>query len=255
MQKLLIGCAAVLLIVGAICCGGVVWVGYQVNRTIAGWTESFEALGQLDERYPYEPPEGRTLEPNRLDAYLAARTEVVEQLSQRNRIARAFLQQEEEILEEMGPFRFFREFFALLPATMTTVESALDQREMSLSETAYIIQTSYLTMLLGADMGDERMESIFEQLISGAEGVNETLDDVGNVEQEDRLDVQEAIDNLRRLRDTVPQENYDLIAERREQFLQYPAIAYLEFLFLTASDEVMEFDPDADIQFDAEVEF
>ncbi len=232
MQKLLIGCGAVILIVGAVCCGGFFWLSFQVSRAVSGWAESFEALAQLDERYPYELPEERTLDPVRLDDYLDARAQVVEELTRRNEIARAFLQGEPETVEQMNPLQFLREMLGLLGTTTQTIESALDARQMSLREAGYIIQTSYLTMFLGAEAGDERMESIFDQLIGSAEEVNRTLDETGTVEQQDRLEVEEAIEQLRRLRETVPQENFDLIAERRERFLEYPAIAYLEFLVL-----------------------
>lgn len=232
MKKLLIGCGVIVLLLGVVCCGGVFWLSYSASRFLSGITEAYESIAELDERYPFEEPEGRPLDPVRLDQYLDARTQVVERLSERNAIARAILLDEEISFEEMGPVAVLRSFASLFADLGTTVEQALDSRSMSLKEVQYLVETSYLTMVLGSDMGDERFEQMLGQLSESAQNTSDTIEEQS---QEEQFDTDEVIRQLRDLRQSVPPANFEIVAERREQFLEYPGVAYLEFLVLAAS--------------------
>lgn len=231
MKKILIGCGIVSLLLVTILVGLIIYGALWVKNLGTRVAETRAQIVQLDSRYPYTPAADGRLDPSRVTAYFELREVMVNRILDEPLVKRLVDGQASGQRPDIG----FRDLFTLakdvMPGIARDFRRELDDRQMSPREMADIVRNVYTTLLKGKQANDPLMTEIYDSLNMAIDQVNAVAQQTNN--QQLLVSVEAALADATTIPEDVLLANRSIIAEHRDQLLDYPQLAWLEFILVS----------------------
>lgn len=249
MKKILIGCGIVALIAFVLVGSCVGFFFYQAMKLGQGFEAAIADVSRLNQDYPFtEPVEGTEFESGRFDDYLVVRRAVIDRTMEVPVIGTMLVSirqaeqtdapVEEPALGAMDGFRMIGD----IPRALSDIARHFDSRQMSIDEYVWISRGVYEAIHTGAQLGDEEMEEMWDQLRVQARDLTRTMTTQGGIPQDefdfDLMDKLDAFDDR-----TAPEANVALVREHRDELLESPALAIAELFILQVMQQLAESAP------------
>lgn len=231
MKKILIGCGVVSLLLVTLFVGlviyGFLWAKNLGDKVV----EARAQIVQLDTRYPYTPAPDGKLDPSRVTAYFEIREAMVNRILQEPIVERVFDAQASGQQPDIGFWDVLTLAKDVMPAIARDFQRELDDRQMSPREMADIIRNVYTTLLKGKQANDPLMTEIYDNLNMAIDQVNAMAQQTNN--QQLLVSVEAALADSTTIPEDVLLENRAVVADHRDELLEYPQLAWLEFILVS----------------------
>lgn len=240
MKKLLIGCGIVLLLVVIAVIGVGIWGYMVVSDFVGGWSNATAAVEQLDADFPFTAPADDSLDANRLEAYFAFRREFYDYLSADPTVSK-MLSDDPQVQQSIGPGELISFGTAGIPTHIEKMAELLRAREMSPREAGWQMRTMVGTITRAAREGDQRMQTLLEDLNVTLDQFNSAIDEANNSEaQQARVDLEQIAAEAEDIPQAELQENVELIAERRDELTAEPKQLFIDFIIMGVSGGMLQ---------------
>lgn len=230
LKKLLIGCGVLLILAFILVAGGLVFVGIKMRN----WGRSMETMAtqiqETNQLYPFQELTTLELDEQRVRDYFAVRQAVIDRARGNRTVTGLINAAEKGERYEPGMREMFYMVTSFLPEMSKAFRQQLDERNMSMNEYEYITRAIYTTIVEGEREGRQDMTNLFVGVHRAVDQVNMQL--AGTQMSDHTVDVEKTAENLDREEITVPEKNFDIVAQYEDQILEYPWLSFLEFLLI-----------------------
>ncbi|MCB2155275.1 hypothetical protein KQI84_10330 [bacterium] len=230
MKKFLIGCGVLALLLIVLAVGLAVFVGVKIKGMANAYEQAANEIHQVQEDYPFDAPEDRSMDPDRFEAYLIVRDKTVDRFLQIPAIGEIVAAAQEKRKADLSFGDVVSLAMTKLPPAMSDVALIMREQEMSPIEFNYYSETTLLTIKYAADNGNEEMIDLWENLTEMIYKVDDELRNNQNADVNINLDRA-----LRDLDDSgIPQANIDMILQHRDKLEERPMVIVIEMVIREA---------------------
>jgi len=233
MKKVLIGCGIVALVLFLIAVGLGIFVVAKLNSIGNRYQTAVSEVNALDAKYAYTPPADESLDEQRLSDYFAVREAVLTK-AQSNPTIQKIMNTPQGQDPNIGLGEIVALGTSFGPELISTYAAELDAHQMSPNEYRDTAERIYATVRSGADNGHQDMTEIYESLNRVIEEMNIQLAKSNNSQHQ--VDFEDKTSDFLAAH-PVPESNYEILAQYKDELTKDPFVAFLELFGLAQIDQ------------------